>query len=319
VSQTKIEWCDAVWNPTTGCSKVSEGCRYCYAERFAQRLAGRFGYPADDPFRVTLHPERLEEPLGWRKPRRVFVNSMGDLFHEDVPDEFICRVFAAIALTPVKHRFLILTKRPHRMREFILGLPQRDETFRLWVRAGGEWPLSNLWLGVTAENQQAADERIPILLEIPAAVRFVSVEPMLGPVDLGRLVWFKDGFSSPAFQEQMLGRRRLDWIVCGGETGPNARPCHPDWVRNLRDQCQAAGVPFFFKQWGQWNDLSSGNWIAPRKDTRVPWSDSYVLSHKNKIYEFLDGCRMFRMGKKTAGRLLDGQTWDEFPRQEVAG
>ena len=276
---TKIEWATDSWNPITGCTPISEACTNCYAKRMAEtRLRGRFGYPEDEPFKVILHPERLEEPFGWRKPRRVFVCSMSDLFHEDVPDEFICRVIAAIALTPLKHTFLILTKRPQRMHEFILGLPQRDHTFRLWVAAGGEWPLSNLWLGVTAENQARADERIPVLLQIPAAKRFVSVEPMLGPVDLSYFI------------------NSLDWVICGGETGPGARPMHPDWVRSIRDQCRESGTPYFFKSWGDW---APAHILEPHT----------AITFDGKTARYA----MKKVGKKAAGYLIDGQEWRQFP------
>ncbi len=276
---TKIEWVrnldgsmGETWNPTTGCSKVSAGCQNCYAERMAYRLRGRFGYPEDEPFRVTFHPERLEEPLHWRKPRRVFVNSMGDLFHPDVPDEFIDRVF--MAMRDQKHIFLLLTKRPKRMHNYLTrfqlspkwdgyitrdGKPSNACQPREALFSPDNWPLPNVWLGVTAENQQAADERIPLLLQTPAAVRFVSVEPMLGPVDLRRIPGFY--FPGCTTHDALNGRlihhddgdkatpdEKLDWVIVGGETGPNARPCHPDWVRSLRDQAVVAGVPFFLKQ-----------------------------------------------------------------------
>ena len=259
MAATRIEYSDAVWNPVTGCSPVSEGCQHCYAGRMAYRLRGRFGYPVDEPFRVTLHPERLEEPLRWRKPRRIFAVSMGDLFHESVDEKYIAKVFAVMDLAK-QHTFLILTKHPRRALELLtnenfqfhvgwfesqaireFGLPEPKEI--------GPWPLRNVWVGVTAENQARADERIPILLQIPAVVRWVSCEPLLGPIILGRLVWFREGFDPPWFQEQFYGRRRIDWVVCGAETGPGARPCDPEWVRSLRDQCQAAGFPFFFKRW----------------------------------------------------------------------
>lgn len=316
MNKTAIEWAEYTWNPITGCTPVSEGCANCYAKRMAKRLAGRGGYPADEPFRVTLHPERLEEPLRLKKPRQIFVVSMGDLFHDDVPDEFICRVFAVIALTPVKHRFLILTKRPHRMREFILGLPQRDETFRLWVRAGGEWPLSNLWLGVTVENQARADERIPILLQIPAAVRFVSVEPMLGPVSL------ESQLGSAAESRRVLnGWHGIDWVICGGETGPKARPMHPDWVRSLRDQCRDAGVPFLFKQWGEWapaDQIPHEAAIASPQlgPDRVRWMavDGRV-SETGKGEMQRGDTLVLRVGKRAAGRLLDGEIWDQYPNE----
>lgn len=275
LSKTKIEWAESSWNPITGCTKISPGCRNCYAERMARRLAGRCGYPANNPFKVTLHPDRLEEPLKWKKPRRVFVCSMGDLFHEDVPDEFISSIFA-IMWQADWHTFLILTKRPERMREFICEyLPQF---------ISGEISSPHIWLGVTAENQQRADERIPLLLQTPAAVRFVSVEPLLGPLDLGKWIGPRMcycGWRGYEWEEEddpesdgetlcpncgasslyELGdvdtccgysddyeRHPIHWIIAGGESGHGARPCHPDWVRSLRDQCQDARVPFFLKQ-----------------------------------------------------------------------
>jgi len=223
---TKIEWATETWNPITGCTPISEGCKNCYAKRMAQRLAGRFGYPADDPFRVTLHPDKLDQPLRWKKPRRVFVCSMGDLFHEDVLEEWIDQVYEVIANTP-QHTFQILTKRPERMARYI----------RIMSAA-----LPNVWLGVTAENQEQADKRIPVLLQIPAAVRFVSVEPMLEAVVIGDLLG--DAYSS------MHGgfAPGIDWVICGAETGSGARPMELDWARDLRDQCVSAEVPFFFKR-----------------------------------------------------------------------
>lgn len=318
MGKTSIQWTDYSWNPVTGCTPVSEGCRNCYARRIAHRLSQNPAVPHRERyegFRVSCWPERLEEPLRLRKPRRVFVSSMGDLFHEDVSDEFICRVFAVIALTPVKHKFLILTKRPHRMREFILGLPQRDETFRLWVRAGGEWPLSNLWLGVTAENQARADERIPILLQIPAAVRFVSCEPLLGPVDIYK---YLDIYDPPTLSNPdgyNPDKVLLDWVICGGETGPGARPMHPDWVRSLRDQCQAAGVPFFFKSWGEWacRPWSSDN--GKKRELCLGMDGTSVYAQVGHMMGFRKPgeALMVRVGKKAAGRLLDGQIWDQRP------
>jgi len=244
VGNTKIEWCDVSWNPVSGCTPVSPGCAHCYAQTMARRLAGRCGYPADEPFRVTLHPERLSEPLHWRKPTRVFVASMSDLFHKEVPDEFIDRIMAVVAMMQ-EHTFIVLTKRPGRMLEYFTDPNRRLEIERWWCTGGtyraryhydeipeALWPLRNCWTGVTVEDQQRANERIPVLLRIPAAVRFVSVEPMLEAVDLSP--WLPS----------------LDWVICGGETGPGARPMHRDWVRQLRGQCQAAAVPFFFKSWG---------------------------------------------------------------------
>jgi protein gp37 len=178
MSATKIDWADAVWNPLTGCSKVSPACDHCWAERMSKRLAGRCGYPAADPFAVAFHPDRLEEPLRWRKPRRVFVCSMGDLFHEDVTDDQLLAVFTTMAQPQARHHtFLILTKRPDRMREWF------DDARRagLTLREGHGAVLPNVWLGVTAENQAMADERIPALLDTPAARHFVSWSPNWGP------------------------------------------------------------------------------------------------------------------------------------------
>ncbi|MGD1001060.1 MAG: phage Gp37/Gp68 family protein [Candidatus Brocadiia bacterium] len=228
--KTKIEWTEAAWNPITGCSPVSEGCEHCYAQRMAQRLAGRYGYPKAYPFAVTVHDDRMVEPLSWKKPRRIFVCSMADLMHDNVPDMAIRDVIGTIKAAP-QHTFQILTKRPRRLEE--------------WV-----WP-SNVWLGVTAENQQRADERIPILLTHQhASVLFVSIEPMLGPITLKRYIgdpmprpWpvlvHADGGTPP---------RGLDWVICGAETGPGARPMHNVWADDLYRQCKKASVPFFFKK-----------------------------------------------------------------------
>ena len=253
MANTKIAWADKVWNPVVGCSKVSPGCQNCYAERMAKRLANiwyakgheanaeRYGeivnYLGNWMGRVSLFPERLNEPLGWRKPRRIFVNSMGDLFHENVPTGFVSDVFRIMERCP-QHTFLILTKRPERMKQLLNGVVTGRETEH----------RKHIWLGVSAENQQAFDERTELLSQIPAAVRFVSIEPMLGEIKMGRLVFFREGFSPPQFQEEMIGRKRIDWIIAGCESGPGRRPANLDWFRSLRDQCVAAGVPFFLKQ-----------------------------------------------------------------------
>lgn len=322
MGKSKIEWTEYSWNPVTGCTPVSEACEHCYAQRMAKRLAGRCGYPADDPFRVTLHPERLTEPLKWKKPRKVFVCSMGDLFHEDVPDEFVYDIWDTMVKNK-QHIFLLLTKRPDRMKSFIekvmvnrmdyadtWGNAPEGKTLREWAKK----PIKNIWLGVTAENQARADERIPILLQIPAAVRFVSVEPMLGPVDLTNIRFDRwttvntlegcgmttgpgpVGQSIPNFYCE-----KVHWVICGGETGPGARPVHPDWVRTLRDRCQEAGVPFFFKQWGEYCSPSQ---MPP--DTYRAWD----VQHGTEIWGEKP---RWKVGKKKAGRLLDGRTWDEMP------
>jgi len=260
---TTIEWTASedgtkgkTWNPITGCTPVSEGCEHCYAARMAKRLAGRFGYPKDDPFRVTFHPDHLEEPLCWKKPRKIFVCSMGDLFHKDVKTEWIAAIWSMMAVTP-NHTYLILTKRPGRMQNFLHtvyeAVPGGELDFDLWDRwrekTGAhdhdlpELPLPNVWLGVTAENQRTANERIPLLLDTPAALRFVSVEPMLGPVDLN-----KRELLCHTWRRGLTIGTYLDWVICGAETGTGARPMDYKWGRDLRDQCASAETPFFFKK-----------------------------------------------------------------------
>ena len=280
MGKSKIEWCDRTWNPVTGCTKISPGCANCYAERISKRLAGRCGYPEDDPFTVTFHPERLDEPLKWRKPSRVFVCSMSDIFHDKVEPIQLGLILNTIKKCP-QHTFMILTKRPEIMKDHFYS-PMLNHFFG----------LKNLWLGVTAENQEQANKRIPVLLQIPAAVRFVSVEPMLSPVDIS--LWFVSGYMEPPHDDV------LNLVICGGESGPGARPLHPDWARSLRDQCQGAGVPFLFKQWGEW---------LPQKE----WLEQETNPDAERNWVRVDGRRMYRVGKKSAGRLLDGRTWDEYP------
>ena len=279
---TKIEWATETWNPITGCTPASEGCQHCYARRMATRLRGRCGYPADDPFRATFHPDRLGQPLKWKKPRMIFVCSMGDLFHEHVSIANGCQVLGAAKDAP-QHKYLFLTKRPEIMMEAMRFF---------W----GKKPMpKNWWCGITAENQQRADERIPILLQIPAAVRFVSVEPILERVNLAKYLGERDSFTRLP-QEQGCSRS-LQWCIVGGESGPGARPMHPDWARSLRDQCQSAGVPFFFKQWGAWRAGESKDFGKYPDDTST-------------------GQYMVRVGKKAAGRLLDGREWNGMPMVE---
>jgi len=242
---SKIEWCDKSWNPITGCSHAgSPGCDHCWARRMANRLKGRYGYPKDDPFKVTFHPDRLEEPLHWKKPSRIFVCSMGDIFHDNVDAFQIGSIFIKI-LRYSQHIFLILTKRPQRFLKLVppIQLPP------------------NIWFGVSVENQQTADERIPILLQIPAAKRFVSVEPMLGSIKIpDRSLCPCSCYVGGNPHPDCAGQPKIDWVICGGETGSKARPMQPDWIRSLRDQCQAAGVPFFFKSWG---DAIPNRYLAP--------------------------------------------------------
>jgi protein gp37 len=261
--KSAIEWTDATWNPTTGCDRVSPGCAHCYALDLAARLK-KMGAPAyqvdGDPrtsgpgFGLQLHPDRLEIPLRWTRPRRIFVNSMSDLFHPEVPDSFVDRVFG-VAAAAQQHTFQVLTKRPDRMaRWFARAGTNRDEPpwdamelVCLRAREYGaddaswNWPLANVWLGTSVENARWRT-RIDELRETPAAVRFLSCEPLLGPLnDDGRLDL--DG---------------IGWVIAGGESGPNHRPMDPEWVRQLRDECIRQGVPFFFKQWGGRTPKSGG-------------------------------------------------------------
>lgn len=240
---TKIGRTQSTWNPIRGCTPASEGCDHCYAKR----MALRFG---DKNFRPQTIPKRLDEPLKWRKPRMVFVGSMGDLFHEDISTGFIQSVFTIMA-NARQHIFQILTKRPNRM----LKILTHWESTGLLLRSGFGCTLPNVWLGVIAENQQTADERIPLLLQTPAALRYVSCEPLFEPINLNDLPSisgigrYLDSLSCAGIVgSEILGK--LDWVIVGGETGPGARECREEWVSNICEQCQAADVPFFFKQAG---------------------------------------------------------------------
>ena len=239
MQRSSIEWTEATWNPVTGCTQISPGCAHCYAKTFAERFRGVPDHPYEGGFDLQLRPERLTQPIRWKKPRTIFVNSMSDLFHPDVPDDYIHKVFEVMQAAE-HHRFQVLTKRSERLGELASSLP---------------WP-QNVWMGVSVENQRFAC-RVDDLREVPAAVRFLSCEPLLGELEL-----------------DLAG---IDWVIAGGESGPGARPMHPDWVTAVRDQCLDAQVPFFFKQWGAHN--AEGR----------------------------------RVGKKKAGRELEGRTWDRMP------
>lgn len=234
MGDTTIAWTDKTWNPTTGCTKVSAGCKNCYAERIFHRP-----YPGRTFTDVRTHSERLDQPLRWRKPCRIFVNSMSDLFHEDISFDFVDRVFAAM-IEANWHTYQILTKRPERMLDYL------DE--RQWHD-----PTDHIWLGVSVEDQATADERIPLLLQTPAAVRFVSYEPALGPVDFSR--WLTGHEENGIASGRPVGtctkwEPPLDWVIVGGESGPKARPFDLDWASQAIHQCKTAGVPVFFKQYG---------------------------------------------------------------------
>ena len=328
MGKTKIPWAEYVWNPFAGCSPVSEGCRNCYADglhtqRHEAFLNGKIvPKQYEKPFsKIQFLKQRLEEPLHWKKPRTVFVNSMSDLFHEDVQEEWIIEILKVIEQCP-QHIFMVLTKRPERMRKLFKDVRDHFEP----------WPLPNLWLGVSVEDQKSANKRIPDLLRTPAVKRFSSCEPLLGPVDL-TWVNYDDvtlinsltsyhGFPTP----HQKGTLKLDWVICGGESGQNARPMHPDWVRSVRDQCQEAGTPFFFKQWGEWIVPFDGEracrvcgctdqWACLGIFDACYWIEEDLCSHcVGKPEPVGDrAVKYFRAGKKAAGNILDGRVWEEYP------
>jgi protein gp37 len=236
-SSTNIEWTDATCNPVTGCTKISAGCDHCYAERFSERFRGTRGHPFETGFDLTLRPERLEQPLRWRTPRMIFVNSMSDLFHKEIPQEFIARVFDTMEAAPW-HTFQVLTKRSSLMRDF------------LHKRYGAGRGPRHIWCGVSVEDG-ARTSRIRHLREAPAGVRFLSIEPLIGPV--GR-----------------LDLTEIDWVIVGGESGPGARAIKEEWVIHVRDQCVGAGTPFFFKQWGGRTPKARGRLLEGEEWSQFP-------------------------------------------------
>ncbi|RAI42811.1 phage Gp37/Gp68 family protein [Rhodoplanes roseus] len=352
MSQSKIEWTDrSDWNPIRGCTRVSEGCRNCYAETLAGRFSdpGQWGHSFAERLlaggrwtgKVEVQWARLDQPLRWRKPAKIFASSTSDWFHEALPVDEIANLFAiAVAAVHVRgHTFQILTKRAARMREVLTSeafwdqvnaeagwhvreyvdpLARRSDDARATLDDyDAENPPPGIWLGVSAEDQQRADERIPDLLATPAAVRFVSCEPMLGLINLSRVFDHTNehsidapggrSFFDPRDQDGEPSPR-LDWVICGGESGRNARPMHPQWARDLRDQCGWAGVPFFFKQWGEW--LPEKGWYEDHPVSlplRV-WNGSAWTDNPE-----INGEWMARLGKAHAGRLLDGVEHNGMP------
>lgn len=349
---SKIEWTDATWNPITGCSVVSPGCTNCYAMRLAgtrmKHHPSRIGLTDASKAgpvwngTVRLNAQWLDQPLRWRKPRRIFVCAHGDLFHESVPDEWIDRVFAVMALA-TQHTFQVLTKRAQRMREYLSsrnGMAdwRLCDAINAITPSQGDrrgclsMPLFNVWLGVSAEDQRRADERIPALLDTPAAVRFISAEPLLGAIDLRYL---QPG-DPPTEINALEGTHgvlrphqgqcdRVDWVIVGGESEPGARPMHLDWARSLRDQCVAAGVAFHFKQWGEWVPQVGAvdGWTIDddpeisKFDHRDWEHDRWGHAYRPMWCDERDDDTVSRIGKKRSGRQLDGRTWDQVP--EVAG
>lgn len=323
--KTHIQWTDATWNPITGCSVVSPGCTNCYAMQLAgtrlKHHPSRAGLTREVngnhvwTGHVRFNADWLTQPLRWSKPRRIFVGAHTDLFHPNVPDEWLDQIFAVMALTP-HHIYQILTKRPERMREYLTRDPasRSNWTDRMYAFAQTIWPkgqevglgitisngaLPNVWLGVSVEDQARADERIPHLLDTPAALRWISAEPLLGPVSLRAISWSK---SNRGYADALTGQTefptvsegphkcpptsKLDWVVIGGESGPDARAMHPEWAKGLRDQCADAEVPFFFKQWG--NYLPAGQIMA---DGRLwkPSCGTALHAAKSLAGDYLDG------------------------------
>lgn len=334
---TTIEWTEETWNPTTGCDRVSPGCDNCYALKMAGRLKamGQAKYQRDgDPrtsgpgFGLTVHPDALDLPSRVKKPTTFFVNSMSDLFHPEVPAEFILNVWETMSRCR-RHTFQILTKRPQRMAKLVdslawnwdgdehggepfiwpgpsSGVDCTGEDFEWFpteedADGGGEQPLPNVWLGTSIESDRYTF-RADHLRATPSAVRFLSLEPLLGPLP-------------------SLDLTGIDWVIVGGESGPGARPMHPDWVRDIRDCCVTAGVPFFFKQWGEYGPEGP-------EDRLVIVADDGTVYRRGEL-DWPDGPRrgeairsghnhanltaLYRVGKKVAGRELDGRTWDEMP------
>jgi protein gp37 len=325
-SNSKIEWCEATWNPVRGCSMApgseTGGCLNCYAARQAARALPGMRFSDGSPLavmrdsgprwtgRVELQEHMLDVPLRRKKPTMYFVNSMSDLFHEGLADADIDQVFAVMQHAYSRgHVFQILTKRSGRMREYFAAPDLYDRLMNAVNVVRGRWrglpiaafsnparwPLPRVWLGVSCEDQATADARIPLLLQTPAAVRFVSAEPLLGPV--GWLPGLRKGIDLPSCMSgdgptEYGGK--LDWVIVGGESGPGARPLHPDWARSIRNQCVAAGVPFFFKQNGEFVSCSE-------------------VAGPGRHHHFPDGATVRRVGKRAAGALLDGREWRQMP------
>ena len=322
---SKIEWLSMpgykpqVWNPVTGCTKVSAGCKNCYAINMSRRLSGieqtkgKYAGTVDRTNwtgEVFMHFEELERPYTWKKPRMVFVNSMSDLFHEQVAYGFQSDVLWTIKINP-KHIFLILTKRPERMQIIV------NKIIDEW---NGGKPIPNLWLGVSAENQDTANDRIPHLLQTQAAVRFVSCEPLLGAID------FYDIVVDGQYYQTLKGfgnitptsGTKIDWVIVGGESGKDARPMHPDWARSIRDQCASAGVPFFFKQWGEWMPHKFAT-ASPKYRNIGQFSDYQhgFVEGEMTNEEWLPNRNiqnMIKVGKAHSGHRLDGTEHFNWPK-----
>lgn len=359
--RTAIEWTEATWSPITGCSVISSGCKHCYAMKLAgtrlQHHPSRAGLTVDTKAgpvwtgEVRFNEKWLMQPISWQRSRKIFVCAHSDLFHPAVPDEWIDKVFAVMALAK-QHTFQVLTKRADRMLEYLrngggscirIGIRQQIEAMGYPDIGAVGKALPNVWLGVSVEDQVAADERIPLLLQTPAAVRWISAEPLLGSVDLAPaylpcpnseyiIMDPETGGYECCSQCDYTGignEMGIDWVVVGGESGPKARPMHPEWARSLRDQCAAAGVPFLFKQWGEWaprsdcyHTFSDGSSCADRDPGATKWpcirlTERGLNGHSLSNSDGGDDAYMQRIGKKEAGRLLDGMQHDGYPGESA--
>lgn len=342
----------ATWNIVSGCTKLSPECKFCYVDRDWHRLIHLPAYAGRDFTDIACHPERLDQPLRWQRPRRIFVCSTSDLFHEAVPDAFLDQAFGVMSLCP-QHTFLILTKRAKRMRQYLAAPGRREAIAKAaaqfqarhpldWVRADGSeagerggdpdensawiprWPLPNVQVGVTAGTEGSVNEHIGHLVLTPAAKRWISMEPLLEAVDLSSIPW-PEGYPVPAddigdgFDALRHETLHVDGIVVGGESGPGARPMHPRWARDLRDQCQQAKVPFFFKQHGEWTAIDPLDWDGKSQLLFLHAdSQSYVPDGQRLPKMLLDdqdsawAC-MARLGRNKTGDRLDGREHRELP------
>ncbi len=315
--QSNIEWTEATWNPWHGCHKVSAGCKNCYMFRDKKHYG-------QDPNTVVRSKTKFYDPLKWTEPQTIFTCSWSDFFIEEA-DPWRDEAFEIIAKTP-QHTYQILTKRPDRMLDYISRSAYLTNA-----------PLNNVWLGVSVEDQKTADERIPLLLQTPAAVRFLSVEPLLGPLDLSHYLAYDEengdgefletnGWAYDSWSGGFMGPNThndptyapepgIHWVIAGGESGPDARPMHPDWARSIRDQCQAANVPFFFKQWGEWWPISQmpDGYIDDHREKDPKKITVLQLNGEQRLFFPPGAMTCFKVGKKKAGRDLDGRTWDEMP------
>lgn len=328
--KTRIEWADATWNPVAGCTAVSEGCHNCYAAGLASRFSGeglqyeglakqRKGRRPHWTGRIQFNQELMDKPNRWQRPRRIFVCSMADLFHDGVTDEQLDAIFAKM-LEVNRHEYMVLTKRPERMVSYLEGSD-------LWNN-GEPLDRAHIWFGVSAESQRWADNRIPLLMRAPVVRRFVSAEPLLGSIASMPLKGYgcstchhpmpdnAGGYCPMCLNGSFAYQQMIDMVIVGGESGPNARPMHPVWVSEIRDQCEAAGTMFFFKQWGEWGPLGQHpHAIEDKRYTKVAITPG---GERLSIKEMPGGPHMVKVGKKKSGAVFGNRTYQEFPKPLLA-